>query len=118
MGQAGGLDIFIYYNGTGLSPWFIYRNGTGPYYLLIIVRQDGGLCIFIIMGQVEGLDLQQRKIASPVEGINCRTYSQGEKLTAEIIEAYHCCQLYTKFFSYDIILSMLIPYADETIGDY
>jgi hypothetical protein len=41
------------------------------------------------------------------------------KLTAVLIEAYHCCQLHTKFdFLSNILLSRLIPYTDEIIGDH
>jgi hypothetical protein len=38
------------------------------------------------------------------------------KLTAVIIEVYHCCQLDTKL--YPTFFSKLIVYADEIIGDH
>jgi hypothetical protein len=45
-------------------------------------------------------DLEQRRIASPLERVSCDTYSQNRviKLTIVIIEAYHCCQLHTKLY--------------------
>jgi hypothetical protein len=44
--------------------------------------------------------IRKKRIASPVERENWSTYSQKRvtNLTAVIIEAYHCCQLHTKFY--------------------
>jgi hypothetical protein len=62
--------------------------------------------------------LEQRRIVSRVERVNCRTYSQkGDKIDCS---NYRGMSLLSTSYNilYNIFLSRLIPYADEIIGDH
>jgi hypothetical protein len=50
------------------------------------------------------------------ESIVVPIHKKGDKTNLVIIEVFHCCQLYTKF--YQSLLSRLTPYADEIIGNH